>query len=147
MFSGHAWWCSRRSAPSSGAGLSACPCRRADLFARILHAREPVLTATTDYVQARVRPARWRVRPNVAAVGIDAADQAPRAITRADIDAADLVVTLTGVEDLPPLDSVCYEVWKVDGHIETLEQMRDLRDALSGRVADLLARVTRADSP
>jgi len=80
-------------------------------------------------------------------VGIDAADQAPRAITRADIDAADLVVTLAGVEDLPPLDSVCYEVWKVDGHIETLEQMRDLRDALSGRVADLLARVTRADSP
>ena len=41
---------------------------RAEPFARILHAREPVLTATNDYIAQRgARTTPWRVRPTVAA--------------------------------------------------------------------------------
>jgi arsenate reductase len=79
----------------------------------------------------------------LAEVGIDVANQAPRVITAADIHAANLVVTLTGVEALPHRNGVRYENWQVGGHTETLQEMRDLRDALSARVRDLLARVTR----
>jgi arsenate reductase (thioredoxin) len=79
-------------------------------------------------------------------VGIDVGNQLPRLITTADMHAADLVVTLTGVEDLPSVDGVRYEHWQVGGHTETLEEMRDLRDMLSARVRDLLERLTRASA-
>lgn len=87
------------------------------------------------------------MRPNVAEVGIDATDQAPRAITSAEIHAADLVVALAGVEDLPHLVGVRDEHRQMGGRTETLQEKRGLRDALLARVADVLARITRADSP
>ena len=90
-----------------------------------------------------------RVHPEVAAamqeLGFDIADNEPHKLTQEDAEWADVVVTMGCGDACPYIPGKRYVDWELaDPHGMGLEGVRQVRDDIRGRVAEL-ARESRAD--
>jgi protein-tyrosine-phosphatase len=85
---------------------------------------------------AQVNPAAVAV---MSEVGIDIAHQTPRRWSDADLDAADVVVTMGGGDTCPYLPGTRYEDWPLDDPAgQPIEAVRPIRDEIHARVEKLL---------
>jgi protein-tyrosine-phosphatase len=85
-----------------------------------------------------------RVNPSAIAamheVGIDIAQRSPRRWTDADLDTADVVVTMGCGDTCPFVPGTRYEDWPLaDPAGQGLEAVRPIRDEIEQRVRELLA--------
>src|SRR5690242_15987830 len=75
----------------------------------------------------------------MAEVGIDIAQQTPRRWSDADLDAADVVVTMGCGDTCPFVPGTRYEDWPLDDPAgQPVETVRRIRDEIRGRVEQLL---------
>ena len=75
----------------------------------------------------------------MAEVGIDIAGEAPRRWTDADLDAADVVVTMGCGDECPFVPGTRYEDWALDDPAgKPVEAVRPIRDEIERRVRALL---------
>lgn len=78
-------------------------------------------------------------------VGVDIRDERPRALDRALVEDADLVVLLGREAHVTPHDATPVEVWDTDEPsergIDGMDRMRLVRDDIATRVDDLLRRL------
>jgi arsenate reductase (thioredoxin) len=73
-------------------------------------------------------------------IGIDLADASPRAWTRDDLEAADVVVTMGCGDECPVVPGKRYLDWELaDPKDKPLEEVRPIRDDIGARVRELLA--------
>ncbi len=89
------------------------------------------------------------VHPEVAdamdELGIDVRDRTPRALDRADVEWADVVVTMGCGDACPILPGTTYTDWALpDPHGEGIDAVRRIRDDIARRVDELV--VTRGRS-
>ena len=71
-------------------------------------------------------------------IGVDAANRKPRALTRDDVDWADLVVTMGCGDACPVIPGKRYVDWELPDPVGLcLEEVRELRADIERRVADL----------
>jgi arsenate reductase len=71
-------------------------------------------------------------------IGIDVSDRKPKALTREDVEWADLVVTMGCGDECPVLPGKQYVDWNlVDPVGLCLEEVRELRNDIARRVSDL----------
>ena len=71
-------------------------------------------------------------------IGVDAANRKPRALTRDDVDWADLVVTMGCGDACPVIPGMRYVDWELPDPVGLcLEEVRELRADIERRVADL----------
>ena len=71
-------------------------------------------------------------------IGIDVSDRKPKALTREDVEWADLVVTMGCGDECPVLPGKEYVDWNlVDPVGLCLEEVRELRNDIARRVSDL----------
>jgi arsenate reductase (thioredoxin) len=76
----------------------------------------------------------------MAEVGIDIADQTPRRWADADLEAADVVVTMGCGDTCPYVPGTRYEDWPLDDPAgQGIEAVRPIRDEIERRVRHLLA--------
>jgi arsenate reductase (thioredoxin) len=76
----------------------------------------------------------------MAEVGIDIAQEFPKPWTDEIVEAADVVVTMGCGDACPFFPGKRYEDWELDDPAgQGLEAVRPIRDAIAGRVRDLLA--------
>lgn len=74
----------------------------------------------------------------LAEVGIDVSDRVPRALTQEDVEWADLVVTMGCGDACPVLPGKEYVDWNLPDPVGLcLEEVRELRSVIEGRVAAL----------
>lgn len=83
-----------------------------------------------------------RVHPEVAdamrEVGLDVAGRAPRKLDRADVEWADVVVTMGCGDACPVVPGKRYIDWELpDPHGAGIERVRAIRDEIERRVAEL----------
>ena len=72
-------------------------------------------------------------------VGIDISERVPRALSQADVEWADLVVTMGCGDACPVLPGKRYVEWELqDPEGRPLEDVRAIRDDVAARVAALL---------
>lgn len=75
---------------------------------------------------------------SLAEVGIDVSDRVPRALTQEDVKWADLVVTMGCGDACPVLPGKEYVDWNLPDPVGLcLEEVRELRSVIEGRVAAL----------
>lgn len=75
---------------------------------------------------------------SLAEVGIDVSDRVPRALTQEDVEWADLVVTMGCGDACPVLPGKEYVDWNLPDPVGLcLEEVRELRSVIEGRVAAL----------
>jgi protein-tyrosine-phosphatase len=75
----------------------------------------------------------------MAEVGIDLVGQVPQRWTDADLEAADVVVTMGCGDTCPVLPGTRYEDWALDDPAgRGVEAVRPIRDEIGARVRDLL---------
>ena len=80
----------------------------------------------------------------MAEVGIDIAGRTPRRWSDADLDAADVVVTMGCGDTCPYIPGKRYEDWKLDDPAgQGVEAVRPIRDEIERRVRELLENLTR----
>ena len=78
----------------------------------------------------------------MAEVGIDIADQQPRRWADADLEAADVVVTMGCGDTCPYVPGTRYEDWPLDDPAgQDLDAIRPIRDNIRDRVSLLLAQL------
>ncbi len=87
------------------------------------------------------RPAE-RVHPEVVAamdeLGIDLAGRRPRALTREDVEWADVVVTMGCGDECPVIPGKRYRDWDLpDPGGRSLDDVRAIRDTVAERVGEL----------
>jgi arsenate reductase (thioredoxin) len=76
----------------------------------------------------------------MAEVGIDIAQEFPKPWTDKIVEAADVVITMGCGDACPFFPGKRYEDWELDDPAgQGLEAVRPIRDAIAGRVRDLLA--------
>ena len=86
---------------------------------------------------AQVNPAAVAV---MAEVGIDIAHQTPRRWSDADLESADVVVTMGCGDTCPYVPGTRYEDWPLDDPAgQPIEAVRPIRDEIRARVEQLLA--------
>jgi len=108
--------------------------------------------AATDGQAARSagsRPAR-HVHPAVVEVmrelDIDVADRTPHRLDRADIQWADLVVTMGCGDECPYVPGKRYIDWELDDPAgRPMDEVRMIRDDIQGRVAELIQELGGGD--
>jgi len=72
-------------------------------------------------------------------IGIDLADRTPQLLTRELADQADIVVTMGCGDQCPYIPGKRYVDWELDDlHGQPIEQVREIRDEIDRRVADLV---------
>jgi arsenate reductase len=76
----------------------------------------------------------------MAEVGIDIAGAVPRRWSDADLEAADVVVTMGCGDECPYVPGTRYEDWALDDPAgQPIEMVRGVRDEIGQRVRDLMA--------
>jgi arsenate reductase len=76
---------------------------------------------------------------------LDLADQVPRRLSRADAEWADVVVTMGCGDACPFVPGKRYLDWQLDDpHGRPLEEVREIRDEIGRRVAELVAELPSA---
>lgn len=90
-----------------------------------------------------------RVHPEVVEVmgelGIDLADRAPRELTRADAEWADVVVTMGCGDECPFIPGKRYVDWDLpDPRGQPIEAVRETREAIARRVSVLASELDEA---
>src|SRR5256885_13213069 len=79
------------------------------------------------------------VHPEVAALMPELADRVPKALERPDAEWADLVVTMGCGDACPVIPGKRYVDWDLPDPVGLcLEEVRELRDVIDARVAELL---------
>jgi len=74
----------------------------------------------------------------LAELGIDVSEQLPKAIDPADVEWADVVITMGCGEDAcPVLPGKRYTDWNLDPSGRPIEEVRAVRDEIERRVAQL----------
>jgi arsenate reductase (thioredoxin) len=82
----------------------------------------------------------------MAEVGIGLANHTPRQWSDADLEAADVVITMGCGDTCPFVPGTRYEDWPLDDPAgQDLDTVRRIRDQIRGRVEQLLAALTRHD--
>jgi arsenate reductase (thioredoxin) len=72
-------------------------------------------------------------------VGIDVSGRTPKALTREDVEWADLVVTMGCGDACPVIPGKHYVDWNLPDPVGLcLEEVRELRDVIDARVSELL---------
>jgi len=72
-------------------------------------------------------------------VGVDVSGRTPKALTRDDVEWADLVVTMGCGDACPVLPGKHYVDWNLPDPVGLcLEEVRELREVIDARVAELL---------
>jgi protein-tyrosine-phosphatase len=72
-------------------------------------------------------------------VGIDVSGRTPKALTREDVEWADLVVTMGCGDACPVIPGKRYVDWNLPDPVGLcLEEVRELREVIDARVAELL---------
>jgi arsenate reductase len=72
-------------------------------------------------------------------IGVDVSDRKPRALTRDDVEWADLVVTMGCGDACPVVPGKHYVDWNLPDPVGLcLEEVRELRDVIDARVSELL---------
>jgi arsenate reductase len=105
------------------------------LFARAAEGRHEVRSAGTTPA-ARVHP---EVVETMGEIGIDLADRVPRALTRADAEWADVVVTMGCGDECPYIPGKRYIDWDLpDPKGRSLAEVRTTREEISRRVQALI---------
>jgi arsenate reductase len=106
------------------------------LFARAAGGRHEARSAGTTPGE-RVHP---EVVAAMAELGIDLGDRVPRALSRADAEWADVVVTMGCGDECPYIPGKRYLDWELpDPKGQPLEQVRHTREEIERRVATLVA--------
>jgi arsenate reductase (thioredoxin) len=110
------------------------------LFERVADGRHEAMSAGTT-------PAE-RVHPEVVEVmrelGVDLADRTPRALTRELAEQADVVVTMGCGDACPYIPGKRYVDWDLpDPAGRPIDEVRDTRDAIARKVAELAAELDR----
>jgi arsenate reductase (thioredoxin) len=73
-------------------------------------------------------------------IGVDVSGRSPRALERSDAEWADVVVTMGCGDECPVVPGKRYVDWDLDDPAERpLDEVRRIRDEISGRVDALLA--------
>ena len=90
-----------------------------------------------------------RVHPEVVAVmrevGMDLSDRVPRGLTREMAEQADVVVTMGCGDECPYIPGKRYVDWDLDDPAgRPVEEVRDTRDEIAGRVRELVAELDGA---
>lgn len=81
----------------------------------------------------------------MAEIGIDIADQQPKILTTAAVQASDVVVTMGCGDACPIFPGKRYEDWKLDDPAgQGIESVRPIRDDIRGRVQTLLGELLPA---
>jgi arsenate-mycothiol transferase len=81
----------------------------------------------------------------LAEVGVDISEQTPKLVDPQLVEAVDVVVTLGREAHVDPVDGTRFENWDTDEPsergIDGIERMRQVRDDIAARVADLATRL------
>jgi arsenate reductase len=100
---------------------------------------------TVDVASAGVAPAETASAETImvlAELGIDDSSHTPRVITPELVGEATVVIAMKPGLDLPQVDGVSYETWELPNPEGWgVGAVRELRDAIDARVADLLQRL------
>ena len=87
---------------------------------------------------------------SLAEVGVDITEEAPKPVDHKVIHGVDVVVVLGREARVAPVAGTRFENWDTDEPsergIDGIERMRLIRDDIAVRVADLLSRMTTADT-
>jgi protein-tyrosine-phosphatase len=90
-------------------------------------------TTPTDHVHPEVLQVMREI-------DIDLADRTPQLLTRQLADQADIVVTMGCGDQCPYIPGKRYIDWELaDPHGQPIEQVREIRDEIDRRVADLIS--------
>jgi len=105
------------------------------LFERAAEGRHGAEAAGTQPA-ARLHPA---VVAAMAEIGIDLSDRSPRLLTREMAERADVVVTMGCGDECPYIPGKRYVDWDLqDPEDMSIEEVRELREEITGRVAALV---------
>lgn len=105
------------------------------LFERAAEGRHGAEAAGTQPA-ARLHPA---VVEAMAEIGFDLSDRSPRLLTREMAERADIVVTMGCGDECPYIPGKRYVDWELqDPEDMSIEEVRELRDEIAGRVAALV---------
>jgi protein-tyrosine-phosphatase len=105
------------------------------LFERAAEGRHGAEAAGTQPA-ARLHPA---VVEAMAEIGFDLSDRSPRLLTREMAERADVVVTMGCGDECPYIPGKRYVDWELqDPEDMSIEEVRELRDEIAGRVAALV---------
>lgn len=75
----------------------------------------------------------------MAELGIDITAEAPKVLTADTVQSSDVVITMGCGDTCPYFPGVSYRDWKLDDPAgQPLEAVRPIRDAIAGRVRDLV---------
>ena len=107
-------------------------------FVQVANAALARRQAVDDRDAGRVGEGLEPRREALEEIGVDAANRKPRALTRDDVDWADLVVTMGCGDACPVIPGKRYVDWELPDPVGLcLEEVRELRADIERRVADL----------